>query len=270
MQVDVKPASLTFYVVSRDARDEHPAGAARREGGTADEDEIQVPWDTTQEGAELTLTNNEAEDSIVFAVRTNAPGQFVVRNKEGLLAPGESATVMVAIRRSARRQAPQVKSRFLFQCAVFRGVDDKDRSGDGDSNADDDGGQGDAEALHAAALRLGKEWRGRNIDLYHSKSVVVPCALVTRSPTPPSDDLAAKEQQLDGAIAKRRREIALLDRRIAAVKGRCAALEELVEEEAGRRSQRRSEAAPSMGQRLMEVFGFGIFLCSTAILVVNI
>jgi hypothetical protein len=257
----VDPNTVVFHVKGVAAPNDSP-------------DEFAYPLQPVEEERILTITNRHSHDSIVFAVRTNAPQQFVVRNKEGMLPPKASTKVSVSLRRSARRAQPIAKCRFLVQYAIYVDVPDS-------SNSSQSTGVLEAEErLRQAAVRLGKEWRGRNIDLYDSGSVVVPCILTTE----PCADCPAEDAEWRALRADLRRQLAVKEATLRALATKRKALTQLVTqaEEALALAKQRVEVEAkawrwpwsvkggSFGERSMELIAIAIFICTTFLLAIQL
>ena len=165
----------------------------------------------------LTVTNTDSHQSLVFHTRTNFPGQFTVKHREGLLGPGESATVLVSL----RKRLPKLESsaRFLVQCAVNNMVPSADVMPEEDiDTASEERNKEDAEMFRQRQLdtmrkrfQLGKAWRGRNLDLDGSASVIVRCDVKHQPPwiadvlnenTSLHTEIRAVRQELEGLGAE--------------------------------------------------------------------
>jgi hypothetical protein len=252
--LSVEPQGITFHV--------KPARA-----GSGD---AALPWDLAEASADLVVTNKHRNDSIVFAVRTTAPLQFTIKNKEGLLGPQERMIVSIAARKSARRAPPQLKTRFLVQYAIFNGVHAESSDSSNGPPRITTSTHVD-ESLREAAMRLGKEWKGRNIDLFDSGSVVVPCTFVVGLPPQVGPAPSAEEVELDAELVALEATLLHLETQVKAQRKRNAALAELL-------AEARKKLVPPPGRLLerldgntmVQLAGLGVFVCSTALLAFTI
>ena len=203
--ISCHPEHIVFYVRSTAAGD--AAHAWPSDGQYAVYNDAPV---------RLTVTNTDAYQSVVFHTRTNVPGQFTVKHREGLLAPGESATVLVSLRKRLTRLEPA--ARFLVQCAVNNMVPSAEvhPEDDAETTSSSERNRGTADARRERDLeimrrrfQLGKAWRGRNLDLDGSASVIVPCDVKHQPPWVAS--LLNEHSQLITAIRALRSELGGLE-----------------------------------------------------------
>lgn len=214
VNVAVEPARAVFFVQGGTVSgpDDGSSDVPKSSGTKSTEPDaaprtrtLTGPFKITGDTVRLTVRNTQRSDSIVFAVRTTAPAQFVVKNKEGTIPPKGSTVVTLKLRRSSRTLS--MSARFLVQCALltaapaFSDSDEEERPPGCSSDS--------SKRAKVAAGRLGKEWRGRNLDLFDCASVVVPCVINQQPP-----QLASLQEQIDAvtddvaAAVRRRDEVA--------------------------------------------------------------